>query len=79
MKDKEINLPDKDDCTIVARIKRTHFYCVREDFLIAWREHETFLTNYEDKLKKALISQARISNFFFYFSLIKKNILYMNV
>lgn len=67
MKDLEINLPFKDDYTILSRIKRTHYYSVREDFLNVWRDNELFLVNYEEKVKKTLLRQAKIGKFAFNF------------
>lgn len=60
MHELEKDLPFKDDYEVISRVKRTNFYCVRDDFLAAWREHEHFLTVYEEKVKKALIRQAKI-------------------
>lgn len=61
MRELEKDLPFKDDHEVLSRIKRTNFYCVRDDFLTAWREHEHFLVVYEEKVKKTLIRQAKIS------------------
>ncbi|XP_037050261.1 syntaxin-4 [Bradysia coprophila] len=60
MRDLEKDLPFKDDHEILSRIKRTNFYCVRDDFLAAWRDHEHFLVVYEEKVKKTLTRQAKI-------------------
>lgn len=60
MKELEIDLPRSGDSSIVARIKRLHFYSVREEFLDVWKEHEQFLLVYEERVKKALLRQARI-------------------
>lgn len=60
MKELEIDLPWKDDFTTVARIKRINFFCVRDDFLNAWREHEHFLVMHEEKIKKSLLRQAKL-------------------
>ena len=62
MKTLETNLPNREEDSTLSRIKRTNFYCVREDFLTTWREHEMFLVTYEEKVKKALMRQAKISN-----------------
>lgn len=61
MKQLELNLPPADDFAVLARIRRTNFYCVRDDFLQAWRDHEAFLVYYEERLTKSLIRQAKIS------------------
>lgn len=60
MKQLEVDLPKPDDGSIVARIKRLHFYSVREEFLNVWKDHEQFLLVYEERVKKALLRQARI-------------------
>lgn len=60
MKELEIDLPWKDDHTTIARIKRTNFSCVRDDFLNAWREHEHFLVMHEEKIKKSIFRQAKL-------------------
>lgn len=64
MKTLEANLPWKDDFSTLARIKRTNFFCIRDDFLNAWREHEHFLMTYEEKVKKTLIRHAKISKYY---------------
>lgn len=55
-----MELPESSDASIVARIKRSHFYLVREEFLIVWKEHENFLLVYEERVKMALHRQAKI-------------------
>lgn len=60
MKELEIDLPEADDGTIVARIKRLHFYSVREEFLNVWKDQEQFLLLYEERVKKALQRQASL-------------------
>lgn len=60
MKELEMDLPKSGDMSMVARIKRLHFYSVREDFLNVWKTHEHFLLMYEEGVKKALLRQARI-------------------
>lgn len=70
MRDLERDLPFKDDHEILSRIKRTNFYCVQDDFLAAWREHERFLVVYEEKVKKTLMRQAKISEIRIYLKLI---------
>lgn len=62
MKALETDIPHGDDYAILSRIKRLHFYCIREDFLNVWQEHERFLMGYEDRLKKALKQHAKIGN-----------------
>lgn len=55
-----MNLPWKEDYSTLARVKRINFYCIRDDFLAAWREHEAFLVYYEERVTKSLIRQAKI-------------------
>lgn len=64
MKEQEIDLPkSEDDCSTIARVKRLHFYSVREEFLMVWKHHEQFLSDYEDKVKKSIQRHAKIGNF----------------
>lgn len=72
MKELELSLPWKDDFSTLARIKRTNFFCVRDDFLTAWREHEAFLLYYEERITKSLIRQAKISESFIYITHVQK-------
>lgn len=65
MKELEAILPWKDDFSTLARIKRINFFCIRDDFLNAWREHEHFLVHYEEKIMKALLMHAKIGNIHF--------------
>lgn len=60
MKDMEIDLPKTDDSCVIARVKRMNFYCIREEFLTIWKQHEHFLNEYEERLKRAVQKQARI-------------------
>lgn len=61
MKSLETNLPKLNDFTTLARMKRINFYCVKDDFVKAWSEHETFLVQYETKIKNDLMRQAKLS------------------
>lgn len=63
MKLLDVNQPDAKDFTLLARIKRLNFHCIRDDFLTAWHEHEAFLVYYEERLTKSLIRQAKIGKF----------------
>lgn len=63
MKELEIDLPKSDDSGVIARVKRLHFYSVREEFIIVWKHHEQFLMDYEERVKTAIQRQARISNY----------------
>lgn len=60
MKDIEADLPEKNDRYVVSRIRRWQYFSTREIFNAAWQEHEEILTNYEDRVKKILQSQARL-------------------
>ncbi|GAB0097338.1 Syntaxin-4 [Sergentomyia squamirostris] len=62
MKKLEATLPFKDDFKTISRIKRYHFHFVREEFIDAWNEHEAFLVEYEERIKRILKKQARIVN-----------------
>lgn len=66
MKDAENDLPEKNDRYIVARIRRWQYFSTREDFNVAWQEHELILTNYEENIKKILQDQARLGIFLIY-------------
>lgn len=63
MKEMEMELPQKDDNGMVARVKRMHFYSVREEFIIIWNFHEQFLVDYEERLVRRLRNQAKIGKF----------------
>lgn len=60
MKELEIDLPKLEDASVIARVKRLHFYSVREEFLDVWKQHEQFLFNYEDRVKKTIQRHAKI-------------------
>lgn len=62
MKELEIDLPALDDSSVVARVRRLHFYSVREDFINVWKHHEQFLLDYEGRVKKTMQRQAKIGN-----------------
>lgn len=62
MKEQEIDLPQIDDSSIIARVKRLHFYSVREEFILVWNHHETFLLDYEERVKKTMQRHAKIGN-----------------
>lgn len=55
-----MDLPDGTDMATVARVKRLHFYSVREEFLLIWRYNEQFLMDYEERLMRQVQKQARI-------------------
>lgn len=63
MKELEIDLPKSDDSSVVARVKRLHFYSVREDFITVWKNHEQFLVDYEERVKRTIQRHAKIGNF----------------
>ncbi|XP_065363789.1 syntaxin-4 [Calliphora vicina] len=56
------NLPAENDYTLEARMKRTLFYGLHQSYINMWTKNETFLQNYELKLKKNLQMQSRIIN-----------------
>lgn len=68
MKAVEGELPEKGDFSALARIKWCQYYFYREDFMQVWMEHESFLVSYEDRMKKLLVRQAKISEFLFLFT-----------
>lgn len=61
MKKVEVELPEKGDFTTLARIKMCQYLFHREDFMKVWTEHESFLVGYEERMKKLLVRQAKIS------------------
>lgn len=65
MKEMEIELPSTDDSSTIARVKRLHFYSVREEFLGVWKHHEQFLIEYEERLVRRARFQAQIGKIFF--------------
>ncbi|KAM7347475.1 uncharacterized protein ACRADG_007041 [Cochliomyia hominivorax] len=56
------NLPAENDYTLEARMKRTLFYGLHQSYINMWTKNETFLQNYEQKLKKNLQMQSKIIN-----------------
>ncbi|XP_055301093.1 syntaxin-4 [Sitodiplosis mosellana] len=60
MKEQEIDMPTADDCSVIARVKRLHFYSVREEFIVVWKHHEQFLSDYEERVKKTIQRHAKI-------------------
>lgn len=63
MKELEMDLPKSDDGSVIARVKRLHFYSVREEFLAVWKQHEQFLSDYEERVKKTIQRHAKIGNY----------------
>lgn len=61
MKNVETELPEKCDYSVLARIKVWQFIFHREEFMRAWADHEAFLLGYEDRMRKLLVRQAKIS------------------
>lgn len=61
MKKIEQDLPEQGDYSTLARIKMCQYLFHREDFMLAWAEHESFLVCYEERMKKLLVRQAKIS------------------
>lgn len=69
MKELEIDLPKSDDTGVIARVKRLHFYSVREDFITVWKHHEQLLLDYEERVKSTIQRHARIGNHMLWISL----------
>lgn len=63
MKELEIELPEPDDASVIARVKRMHFYSVREEFVVVWKNHEQFLLDYEERVKRTMQRHAKIGNY----------------
>lgn len=61
MKKIEQDLPEQNDDSTLARIKMCQYIFHREDFMRAWQDHESFLVSYEDRMRKLLVRQAKIS------------------
>ena len=61
MKKIEQDLPEQNDDSALARIKMCQYIFHREDFMRAWQDHESFLVSYEDRMRKLLVRQAKIS------------------
>lgn len=61
MKNIELELPEKLDFSTLARIKMCQYLFHREDFMKVWTDHESFLVGYEERMKKLLVRQAKIS------------------
>ena len=61
------NLPPENDYSLEARMKRTLFYGLHQSYINIWTKNEQFLQNYEQKLKKNLQMQSKISKYFYYF------------
>lgn len=66
MKELEMELPSTNDKSIIARVNFLHFYSVREEFLIVWKQHEQFLLDYEERVKREVLRQARIGKIHLY-------------
>lgn len=62
MKELEIEMPEPDDASVIARVKRLHFYSVREEFVSVWKNHEQFLLDYEERVKRTMQLHAKIGN-----------------
>lgn len=64
MKELEVDFPTADDGSVIARVKRLHFYSVREEFIIVWKHHEQFLLDYEERVKRTIQRHAKIGNYY---------------
>uniref|UniRef100_A0A0K8TNM0 Putative snare protein syntaxin 1 n=1 Tax=Tabanus bromius TaxID=304241 RepID=A0A0K8TNM0_TABBR len=62
-KELKADLPKSDDYTLEARMKRTLFYGMHQEYINIWTSHEEFLQNYETKLKKNLQLHSKIMNY----------------
>uniref|UniRef100_A0A1I8MCS2 t-SNARE coiled-coil homology domain-containing protein n=1 Tax=Musca domestica TaxID=7370 RepID=A0A1I8MCS2_MUSDO len=58
----ETNLPQSDDFTTLARMKRILYYGLFQKYVEIWTEMEEFLQEYENNLKRTLRTQSRILN-----------------
>ncbi|XP_061392627.1 syntaxin-4-like [Musca vetustissima] len=58
----ETNLPQPDDFTTLARMKRILYYGLFQKYVDIWSEMEEFLQEYENNLKRTLRAQSRILN-----------------
>lgn len=56
----ETNLPQSDDFTTLARMKRILYYGLFQKYVEIWTEMEEFLQEYENNLKRTLRTQSRI-------------------
>lgn len=47
--------------SVLFRIKHTHFLVIKDDYLNAYREHEEFVTYYENKIINLMKKEAKAS------------------
>lgn len=62
-KDLRSTLPDDEDYSLEARMKRTLFHGMHQEYINIWNNHEQFLQSYETKLKKNLQMHSKIMNY----------------
>ncbi|CAD7091006.1 unnamed protein product [Hermetia illucens] len=55
-------LPEDEDFTLEARMKRTLFHGMHQEYINVWTSQEEFLQTYEAKLKKKLMLHSKIMN-----------------
>ncbi|XP_053681835.1 syntaxin-4 [Sabethes cyaneus] len=49
--------------SVLFRIKHTQFLVIKDDYLSAYREHEEFVTYYEDKIKNLMKKEAKAMSY----------------
>ncbi|XP_065364698.1 syntaxin-4-like [Calliphora vicina] len=58
----ESKLPDQEDFSALARMKRLLYFGFFQQYVIIWTKNEQFLLEFEQKLKKKLQMQSQILN-----------------
>ncbi|KAI8127881.1 Syntaxin-4 [Lucilia cuprina] len=58
----ESKLPDPEDSSTLARMKRTLYFGFFQQYILLWSKNEQFLMDFEQKLKKRLQMQSQILN-----------------
>ncbi|KAM7348225.1 syntaxin-4-like isoform 2-T2 [Cochliomyia hominivorax] len=58
----ENNLPQPDDFSTLARMKRGLYYGFFQQYIMLWSRNEQFLMDFEQKMKKKLQIQSQILN-----------------
>ncbi|XP_058442949.1 syntaxin-4 isoform X2 [Malaya genurostris] len=56
---------EQEECrgSALFRIKHTQFIVIKDDYLSAYREHEEFVSYYEDKIKNLMKKEAKAMNY----------------
>lgn len=52
---------DEKDLRTIARIKRIQFLLIKDHYINTYREHEEFLVQYDTRVKKIAMREAKIS------------------